>query len=1854
MATSVDTKIVELKFNNDNFKEKVESTLQGLQKMNKDIEAIGNTKAFEGLGKSAKNVDFSTIQNGVEETTKGFSKLEISGMAAIANLTNSVVNFGKRIATSLISPLKEGVMAGGLARARNIEQATFSFEGQKIGQSKASLAESGGSYYKEVMDAVLGTSYSYDVAAKAASQLAASNVGVEKSMKSLASGAQIETKVLNTGMTRALLGIAGVAAMTGSNFDDISQIFTRVAGQGRLMANDLNSIASRGLNASAVLAKYLNDVNSGAIEVDQSIKDAIHEFTTSTEITEGDLRDFVSDSKISFEMFSDAMTRAFGDHAKDSTLTFQGALDDVNAALARIGADFYGPALNAGRDILNSVTPLVDVIHGKLNPALSTSGNLMDVTSKKLSQYLDMFSYTLEMFPNKGKDMTGWIKEHMNAWTNIADLYKKGNLEAAVGYLKDASKAWESVGEHGIDAYKMIGDYLKVATDKGILSTYLTKKTPEQIDALVEKGELSAKQMKKVVNGLVQDGEVGFNTMYKAFHKLWSEDPDLLNSATINEDFNEYLRTLINAGDESLKFTRNIDTMFRIMGGGVSIVKSTWTILGNLADIFLTIARHLTPLGHLLVETVKQLAQFSVYAADFIATSPGFAKVIDSIIAIINRFFELMNVSKLAQAALLGISKVFDFLAKAIDKVQAGIGAVAGAIRTAFDAIADRIEKVLSSSQELANILTSLRKAALVSLIINFAAALAKPVELMTAFVSATQNASKGVTKIIKAMTDVFTSIAGLVGSFKKVLDEVTNALKRMQELIVATAILEIALAMIVLAGALYLLSKVNAKGAAEQVTLIAGALTILASLLYAGKALKSMTSVRKVWEKGLNDLRAVGLAMVEFAASVAILAGAIYALAKLDPNRMWQALAAIEILLITLAGVAKFLSGTSTTTRSTGLKALWSGETTKTTTNMTKGLLSLVAVAEAVNILSKALARIATIQDPATLWQALGAIEAMLVTMTIMVKVLSAEKADKMVKGIGGLLAMALAIRMLTKPIKILAELSAIDNDALWNAITIIGLVMAGMTAIVKYLASVEGSLKGAGAILIMAFALKTIGAAIGELTQIAQFSSDALWNAFSVIALALTAMALALGLLPAEGVIKKAAAYVVMAKALQMLGGVLETIAALGDSAWNALALIGAGLFVLYTALVGFKKVPISGILKLFLTLELGAVVLASFGAAVGVFGVGVGVLGAGLAVLAAGVTQAKTVGDTLVIMMFAFVAAIALLSATGLVGIGVILALGGAFLLLGIGMMGMGTGLANMATAIELLNGMKDEFKDLAVSIGIFIGKLKKFSGDAESIGESMEKISKPFYSIRKSVTTLVESIENLTKGWSDAIQKTSSSMQTLANALTRISRFNTESFGKSTEAVKAFIESLKGMNTDATAIANKSKSIADALGEMDNVFGLLKDSVDQFKWISVDSLAKVSNSLRAIAVPLGELLNYRPQLKGLADDILAFVQNLTKMGDNTPAVQEASTQLSLALNDVNDAVKLVKENFQGLTSLMGNTLSLIGSGLVDIGKGFNHILKVKDQLPEAAASITDFYDRLGQTTKLADKLSTGTKAITTAIKDLGAAAKKTADLSADGMKDSGKKMVEKLVEGIKPSKVETAVQKVVDAGVKKIKTKANYDAFYQVGEYLIKGLVKGIASQQDELETEVQKLEQKAERAVKAKAEIKSPSRVWMKIGSYMGEGLAIGIRDSASTVMSAATGLAYVSEKAISKAIDSISDNLDDDMNLSPVITPVVDLSDVDSGIDYIASSFGAQGLGFGSIRGTRLAASIDATNQNGRLERELHGLSKQMSAMTDSMNSRTLNVYNSIDGSTDPNAFADDLIRSFRLKARTV
>ena len=1822
MAQSIDTRIVELKFNNDNFADKVDSTLSKLQDLDKSIKTVGLKDSLKNLGKDAKKVDVSGITKGVEEASKGFSKLEVAGITAIANLTNSVVNFGKKMVSNLTKPLTQGIMQGGLLRARNIEQATFSFEGQKIGKSKGNESLS---YYKEVMDAVLGTSYSYDVAARAASQLAASNVGVEKTMKRLADGTKVESKVLNTDMTKALLGIAGVASMTGKDFDTIAQIFTRVAGQGRVMAMDLNSIASHGLNAAAVLGSSLGK-------------------------TEAEIRELVSKGEISFEQFSKAMSDAFGAHAKDSTLMFQGALDDVNAALARIGADFYGPALNAGRDILNSITPLVDAVHNKLNPALSTSNNIMEVGSKKLSQYLDMLSYMIEIFPKMDQSgMNDWINEHMNAWTNIADLYKHGDVLKAIKGLKDYTASIKGMDGSGVSGYRMLGDYFNVATNKDLLSKYISD--GDKVNKIVEKATIGTEDLKTVITGMVKDGTIGFNEMNKAFHKYWSESDKAMSivhedGTTLRDDFAKYLQEIIAAEGPSAKFNANLATFANIMNGISTVVQSFKTILGGVASIFLTLAQHLAPLGTIFVELVKQVAQFVVWLSDAIATSKRFTSIIDSIVSAIDKFFTVLQLNKLGSTlgpkVLSGITKAFEFLAMVVDRVAAGATLVFKTVATYFNKVIDKIYEVLHTADIMKEFLSTMGKAGFIVALVNIGYALTKPAEALDTFVKSITNVGKASKTAATAIGDIFSSIAGLFGKIGKVIDEVRMALYRMQQLLVATTILEIGLAIAVVAGALYLLSKINARSIDELVpTLISFfsvAGTIGAGVVYLSKLKSSV----KVWNRAVNDIKAIGLAMLEFAVSIAIMAAAITRLSKIDKKSLYRATGVVETLLITMGLLAKFLSGT--VTKETGLKALWSGKTTSN--SMTKGMFGLLAMAEAINILGTALVKVASITDPALMYQSLGVIEAMLWSLFAIVKLLSDDKAAKMAKGATTLLAMAFAVRLLTKPV---IELSAIANpenaSAMWHAVGAIGALMGALSLMMVLMSGVKGSFKNAVGIIIIAAAIKMLSNVAIELSKL---SGGELIKGIGSIVGALFMLMVTLNTLDSDGMLKKAIGIVLVAYALKELQDIILTFGDNIDTVGAGLAGLFGALLLLFGAVYLFKKAPIAGIAKLFVTLLLGAVIVAAFGAAIAVFGIGVSIFSAGLSALAGACKELTPVMGTFLGVVIGFGVAIAILATVGLPAIGVLMALAAAFMMFGAGLALMGVGMEKLATSVQLLAELKGQLAGTAKSITDFVTDINKLKSEANAIGESFKSIADPLKSIRKSADELDAKFKDLVKTYSELQTKTTDAIGTLSTSLTNISKLNKDSFGQATTAIKAFIDEMKNIKADAITASESASQISTGILDMKKSIDEVVGSLDGFKNRHMMAFDSLGASINKVAEPLKTLNNLKSSLGTLSDNLGSFIDSMVGMKDKAAEISQSASDISTSLKQVGDAAGSAANNFTQFTQGTADIMTQMGAGMESIAKGIQSLGKSYSTLPAAASAISDFYKTLSQLNGVASSITSNTKSVSSAVKQLGNAAKKS--ITKDTMSSSGETLVAGFVSGINKKKkdVSTAVDNVSKNAEKKVNNRRN--EWVKIGKHLIGGLISGINSQMRELEKAVIKLEQYAERAVKAEAKIKSPSRVWMQIGSYMGQGLAIGIKNSGDKVASAAVGLASVSEDAVSSAISAISTAIESDWNTDPTIKPVVDLSDIKKNADYINSTFGGGSFG---VNGSRMAGSI-AGIQNGRGMSSIDRLAKKIDGMTETMNSRSMNNYITVDGASNPEDFADELISNFRLNARTV
>ena len=423
MSKNIDEKVVQMKFDNSNFEKNVSRTLKTLDELKWKITEtdLESSKGLSNLNKAAKDIDMSGLAKGIETVQARFSALQVIGVTALANLTNSAVNAGKKI----VSALGDSLVNGGKKRALNIQNAKFQIEGllgtEEFNKQWARIDES-------INWAVKDTAYGYDSAAKAASQFMASNVKIGEQMD------------------YSLRAISGVAAMTNSTYDDIANVFTRVAGQGRVMAVDLNSLAARGMNAAAVLGKALNK-------------------------SESEIRDMVSKGKISFDMFAKAMDEAFGEHAKKGNETFEGSLANMKAALSRIGAKVWDPLLTNQRDVFNQMRLLFnDLNNNYLNGPINGINEKLTSAFQNLVKFLekgglknvllgigDILGYInsilkpikegfREIFPKKTVDELVTYTEKFKEWTSTLKL-----SEQTAQKLKDTFKGLFSVVRIGVE-----------------------------------------------------------------------------------------------------------------------------------------------------------------------------------------------------------------------------------------------------------------------------------------------------------------------------------------------------------------------------------------------------------------------------------------------------------------------------------------------------------------------------------------------------------------------------------------------------------------------------------------------------------------------------------------------------------------------------------------------------------------------------------------------------------------------------------------------------------------------------------------------------------------------------------------------------------------------------------------------------------------------------------------------------------------------------------------------------------------------------------------------------------------------------------------------------------------------------------------------------------------------------------------------------------------------------------------------------------------------------------------------------------------------------------------------------------
>jgi hypothetical protein len=139
------------------------------------------------------------------------------------------------------------------------------------------------------------------------------------------------------------------------------------------------------------------------------------------------------------------------------------------------------------------------------------------------------------------------------------------------------------------------------------------------------------------------------------------------------------------------------------------------------------------------------------------------------------------------------------------------------------------------------------------------------------------------------------------------------------------------------------------------------------------------------------------------------------------------------------------------------------------------------------------------------------------------------------------------------------------------------------------------------------------------------------------------------------------------------------------------------------------------------------------------------------------------------------------------------------------------------------------------------------------------------------------------------------------------------------------------------------------------------------------------------------------------------------------------------------------------------------------------------------------------------------------------------------------------------------------------------------FYQDGRDSSQGYLNGLLSKAKEIGDAAARVVSNALQKAKNAIGVESPSKAYMELGRYTDEGYIIGVEKGAKNVNAAMTKIATNAMDVFYEGISRANTLANDDLFISPAITPVLDLNNVDNRVDYLSGMFGDAGGILGSI-----------------------------------------------------------------------
>lgn len=336
----------------------------------------------------------------------------------------------------------------------------------------------------------------------------------------------------------------------------------------------------------------------------------------------------------------------------------------------------------------------------------------------------------------------------------------------------------------------------------------------------------------------------------------------------------------------------------------------------------------------------------------------------------------------------------------------------------------------------------------------------------------------------------------------------------------------------------------------------------------------------------------------------------------------------------------------------------------------------------------------------------------------------------------------------------------------------------------------------------------------------------------------------------------------------------------------------------------------------------------------------------------------------------------------------------------------------------------------------------------------------------------------------------------------------------------------------------------------------------------------------------------------KLPELGKHIAEFVGNIGTFSD---------AQVS-AVNSACEAIITIAKLGEIDINSTSSGLNSLGKNMVKFAKKIkdfvNELSKISsDSIASATNKINELIKTLTTISNKSDIVTKFGESLKTIAKDGVKAFVKefTGSVSKSEAKKALKTLLDAGIDGAedKKSDVKKKFKSIAEAAVDSLSTNALKKDAEQAGKDLVEGFAKGIRNNKHLATNAGSAIGKAALKAAKEAIDSNSPSKEAMKIGNYFGQGLVIGIDEYASKTYDAAYDIGDRAKDGLSRAISRISNIINSDIETQPMIRPILDLSDVESGAGYLNSMFD-NGLSVGVASNLKaISSGVNAKIQNG-------------------------------------------------------